>query len=65
MARKNIGFMTTEYSEIFSKTVTQGAMFAAEEEDVNLYIMAGGYFDAPYMDVGKTKFEYQNNYLFN
>ena len=39
MARKNIGFMTTEYSEIFSKTVTQGAMFAAEEEDNPLTVL--------------------------
>ncbi|MGN0133012.1 MAG: GGDEF domain-containing protein [Lachnospiraceae bacterium] len=63
--RLNIGLLINEYCDIFAKEVCTGAMYAAEEIDANLFILAGGYFDAPYMDRNKSKYEYQNNYLFN
>ena len=63
--RLNIGLLINEYCDIFAKEVCIGAMHAAEEIDANLYILSGGYFDAPYMDRNKSKYEYQNNYLFN
>lgn len=63
--RLNIGLLISEYCDIFARKVCMGAMYAAEEMDANLYIMAGGYFDAPYMEQNKSKFEYQNNYVFN
>ena len=63
--RLNIGLLISEYCDIFAREVCIGAMYAAEEMDANLYILAGGYFDAPYMDRNKSKFEYQNNYIFN
>lgn len=63
--RLNIGLLINEYSDIFAKEVCTGAMYAAEEIDANLFILSGGYFDAPYMERNKSKYEYQNNYLFN
>lgn len=63
--RLNIGLLINEYSDIFAKEVCAGAMYAAEEIDANLFILSGGYFDAPYMERNKSKYEYQNNYLFN
>ncbi len=63
--RLNIGLLISEYCDIFAREVCVGAMYAAEEMDANLYILAGGYFDAPYMEQNKSKFEYQNNYVFN
>lgn len=63
--RLNIGLLISEYCDIFAREVCNGAMYAAEEMDVNLFILAGGYFDAPYMEQNKSKYEYQNNYIFN
>ena len=63
--RINIGLLISEYCDIFAREVCVGAMHAAEEMDANLYILAGGYFDAPYMERNKSKYEYQNNYIFN
>lgn len=63
--RLNIGLLISEYCDIFAREVCIGSMYAAEEMDANLYILAGGYFDAPYMERNKSKFEYQNNYIFN
>lgn len=63
--RLNIGLLINEYSDIFAREVCTGAMYAAEEIDANLFILSGGYFDAPYMERNKSKYEYQNNYLFN
>lgn len=63
--RLNIGLLISEYRDIFAREVCNGAMYAAEEEDVNLFILAGGYFDAPYMEHNKSKYEYQNNYIFD
>jgi diguanylate cyclase (GGDEF)-like protein len=63
--RLSIGLLISEYCDIFAREVCMGAMYAAEEMDANLYILAGGYFDAPYMERNKSKYEYQNNYLFN
>lgn len=63
--RLNIGLLINEYCDIFAREVCTGAMYAAEEIDVNLFILSGGYFDAPYMERNKSKYEYQNNYLFN
>lgn len=63
--RLNIGLLISEYCDIFAREVCNGAMYAAEEMDANLFILAGGYFDAPYMERNKSKYEYQNNYIFN
>lgn len=63
--RINVGLLISEYCDIFAREVCVGAMHAAEEMDANLYILAGGYFDAPYMERNKSKYEYQNNYIFN
>ncbi len=67
MSRKrlNIGLLISEYRDTFARDVCIGAMYAAEEMDANLFIMAGGYFDAPYMERNKSKYEYQNNYIYN
>jgi len=66
MAKKrlNVGLLISEYSDTFATRVCNGAMVAAEEMDVNLYILSGGYFDAPYMDRNKSKYEYQNNHIY-
>lgn len=63
--RLNIGLLISEYRDVFAREVCNGAMYAAEEEDVNLFILAGSYFDAPYMEYDKSKYEYQNNYIFD
>lgn len=63
--RLNIALLISEYRDIFAREVCSGAMYAAEEMDANLFILAGGYFDAPYMERDKSKYEYQNNYMFN
>lgn len=63
--RLNIGLLISEYCDTFAREVCIGAMYAAEEMDANLFIMAGGYFDAPYMERNKSKYEYQNNYIYN
>jgi len=67
MSRKrlNIGLLISEYGDTFARDVCIGAMYAAEEMDANLFIMAVGYFDAPYMERNKSKYEYQNNYICN
>ncbi len=65
MARRNIGILISDYTEYFSRAVISGAMYAAEEMDANLYLFAGGYFDEPYMEKDKGKYEYQNNYIYN
>lgn len=62
--RLNIGFLINEYRDIFAREVCIGAMEAAEEMDANLYIMAGGYLDAPYMEMDLGKYSFQNNFLF-
>lgn len=63
--RLNVGLFVSEYRDIFANEVCVGAMYAAEEMDVNLFIFPGGYFNAPYMEVDRTKYEYQNNYIYN
>lgn len=63
--RLNIGLLINEYCELFAKEVSVGAMYAAEEMDANLFILSGGYFNAPYMERDKSKYEYQNNYMYN
>lgn len=62
--RLNIGLLINEYRDIFAREVCIGAMEAAKEVDANLYIMAGGYLDAPYMEMDLGKYSFQNNFLF-
>lgn len=62
--RLNIGLLISEYRDVFTREVCIGAMEAAEEMDVNLYILAGGYIDAPYMEMNLGKYAFQNNFLF-
>lgn len=62
--RLRIGLLVTECYDEFTNETCQGAMRAAEELDVNLYILYGGYLKSCYNDTNKNAFDYQNNKMF-
>jgi len=53
--RKNIALFSTHLEDEYSKTLCKGAMIAAEEMDVNLFIIPGRYFDSNYEDKDGNK----------
>lgn len=63
--RKNIALFSTHLEDEYSKTLCKGAMIAAEEMDVNLFIIPGRYFDSNYEDKERTKYKYQYDTLFS
>lgn len=61
----NIALLSSHLEDEYAKTLCKGAMIAAEEMDVNLFIIPGRYFDSNYEDKERTKYKYQYDTLFS
>lgn len=63
--RLKVGLLVSHIEEDFDRSVCEGAMIAAEQTDVNLFIFPGRYIDGVYADKIRTEYEYQYNTLFD
>ena len=64
--RYNIGLLVAAISDDFSKHLTIGAMEAAREYDVNMFVFPGKYVGVQHVIENQgTKYEYQYNALFD
>ena len=62
--RLRIGVLISNPEDEFDSAVCEGAMIAAKQYDVDLFILPGRYLDAQYADKIRTAYEYQYNTVF-
>ena len=62
--RKNVAMLVSEFENSFTRALCVGALEGAEDSDVNIFFFPGKYFDPPYYDKERTRFDYQFNTLF-
>lgn len=63
--KKNIGLLVSELENDFTASLCNGAISAAKELDFNIFIFPGMYINPSYVDVERTKYDYQHNVLFS
>lgn len=63
--KKNIGLLVSELENDFTASLCKGAISAAKELDMNIFIFPGMYINPSYQDVDRTKYDYQHNVLFS
>lgn len=63
--KKNIGLLVSELENEFTASICKGAISAAKELDFNIFIFPGMYINPSYVDVERTKYDYQHNVLFS
>ena len=62
--RLRVGLLISNPEDDFDSAVCEGAMIAAKQYDVDLFILPGRYIDAQYADRIRTAYEYQYNTVF-
>lgn len=63
--KKNIGLLVSELENDFSASLCKGAISASKELGYNIFIFPGMYINPSYVDLERTKYEYQHNVLFS